>query len=328
MTPIRSLLVATDFSEAARHAVDRVALLSAQLEATATLLHVDNSSRAPEPQRRFAPLRRTSASSSHGMVDVIARELRTAHRIDVQAETRRGDVCDQILLMSGGADLVALASKRRNPLHRWIFGSTPGRLLGRCRRPMLVVKQAPKGPYRRVLVLTDFSAESAAAAELAACIAPAAELHLFHAIGLRDETEMRFAEVPESVIRNQRMKRKATAQIRMERTMETINPRSNRFVHAFRHGSAVPLALLKQRAIDADLLVVARRARLIASSFPFWSVARRLSDGCACDVLVVPAMDSSQTVSVLPQLASNSCAKKQSMRSSEPCEALTRLLGE
>lgn len=303
---IRSLLVATDLSPEARHAVDRVSQLSRQLGATATLLHVDNTPAEREPERRFAPLRRSVISPAHRIVDRMASELAAAHGIGVQAETRRGDVCDQILLMSETADLLSMATKRRNPLHRLVFGSIPGRLLDRCRKPMLLVKQAPRGPYRRVLVLTDFSDESVAAAALAARIAPEAELHLFHAIPLRDETEMRMAEVPASVIRTQRLKAKAAAQIRMDRAMASIGDAASRFAHAFGHGNIVPLALLKQRALDSDLLVVANRTRPDARNFRFWRTARRLSDDCPCDVLVVPTLHRGLASEVSTQAAPRS----------------------
>ena len=288
---IRSFLVATDLSAEARLAVDRVALLSAQLGTAMTLLHVDKPTSEREPETRFAPLKPEATWPEHRRLNLLAHELTAAHRIEVGAATRRGDVCEQILLMSKTADVLAMASKRRNPLHRLIFGSIPGRLVDRCRKPVLVVKRAPREAYRRVLVLTDFSTSSINAAELAACIAPAAELHLFHAIDLRDETEMRFAEIPDSVIRKQRFKRRAAAQVRMDLALESIDVPSSRLTHGFGHGRVVPLALLKQQALDSDLLVVARRIRPAAKSFLFWSIARRLYDDCTCDVLVVHKED-------------------------------------
>lgn len=288
---IRSILVATDLSEEAELAVDRVALLSVQLGTGMMLLHVDRPTTDREPVARFAPLRPVTTCTGHKKLSLLANELSAAHGIEVQAATRRGDVCEQILLMSETADVLAMTSKRRNPLHRLVFGSIPGRLVERCRTPVLVVKRFPREAYRRVVVLTDFSASSIAAAEFAACIAPAAELHLFHAIDLRDETEMRFAEVPETVIRKQRLKRRAAAQARMDSALESIDVPSSRLAHGFGHGKVVPLALLKQQALDSDLLVVARRFRPVAKSFLFWSIARRLSDDCPCDVLVVPTKE-------------------------------------
>ena len=290
--PIRSLLAATDFSEEAWHAVDRVGYLSSELKATATVLHVDKSRPDREPERRFTPPARSGNLPAHRSLDAVATELAAIHRIEVRAETRRGDVYDQLLLMAKTVDVVALSSKRRNPLHRLVFGSIAGRLLDRSTTPVLLVKQAPRGPYRRVLVLTDFSERSIAAAELAARIAPEAELHLFHAIDLRDETDMRFAEVPDSVVRNQRLKRMAAAQTRMDKAVSSIRAPSSRIAHAFGHGNVVPLALLKQRTLASDLLVVARSSRPSARSFLFWSNARRLSDECLCDVLVVPTIES------------------------------------
>jgi nucleotide-binding universal stress UspA family protein len=288
---ISSLLAATDFSEEAQHAVDRVGYLARELNATATLVHIDKSRPNSEQEGTLAPSERSPTLPGHLELELAASELAAAHEIDVRAETRRGDVCDQLFLMANAVDMIAVSAKQRHPLHRMVFGSIAGRLLDRCRKPVLVVKRAPQGPYRRVLVLTDFSERSIAAAELAACIAPEAELHLFHAIDLRGETDMRFAEIPDSVIRMHRLKRKAAAQIEMDRTLASLGLPSSRFAHAFGHGSVVPLALLKQRALDSDLLVVAKRFRPVTRSFILWSNARRLSDECPCDVLVVPTID-------------------------------------
>jgi nucleotide-binding universal stress UspA family protein len=290
-TALRSLLVATDLCDAAGHAVDRIARLAGQIGASATVAHVDRSWSAPAAARHPAPSRHEPDRSARQRLSVLARDLASTHGIVVRAESRRGDVCEQILAMSATADLLALSSKRRHPLHRFVFGSVAGRLLDRCRKPMLLVKRPAREPYRRVLILMDFSARSIEAAEFAAQIAPAAELHLFHAINLRDETDMRFAEVPDSLIRRQRVQRRAVAQARMDHTVGVLDAPAERLVRAFGYGDVAPLALLKQRALDSDLLVVAKQARRGTRSLRFWSTARRLSDNCACDVLVMPIRD-------------------------------------
>ena len=46
---------------------------------------------------------------------------------------------------------------------------------------MLVVKRPVRGPYRRVLVATDFSDQSGQALEFSLRLAPGAKVHILHA---------------------------------------------------------------------------------------------------------------------------------------------------
>ncbi len=55
------------------------------------------------------------------------------------------------------------------------------RLLRRSRLPILVVKDRPRGPYRRILAATEFSVPSRHAIELAARLFPEQMLTVFHA---------------------------------------------------------------------------------------------------------------------------------------------------
>lgn len=149
------------------------------------------------------------------------------------------------------------------------------------------------GPEHTVLVLTDLTAESVAAAKVAAAVAPAARIHLFHVLSRDEEEEMRIVGIAPAVIRRQRQVLTADAHIRMHALVSSIEG-SERFVYAVGHGDLVPLTLHKIEAIGADLLVLHRRPRPVVRAFWRAGTAQRLVDRSPCHVLAVhrdPARD-------------------------------------
>jgi nucleotide-binding universal stress UspA family protein len=137
-----------------------------------------------------------------------------------------------------------------------------------------------------VLVLTDLSKESVAAAKVAAAVAPAAQVHFFHVLSLREEEEMRMVGIAPAVIRRQRRVMMAQAHIRMHELVSHLEGAS-RFVYAFGHGSLIPVVLRKIEAIAADLLVLVRKPRSGLRAIWRPGTAQRLVDRCSCHVLAV-----------------------------------------
>jgi nucleotide-binding universal stress UspA family protein len=94
-----------------------------------------------------------------------------------------GDPAEEILL-AGDAErcgLIVVGLGQEEPFGRFGLGRTIDRLLRRSRLPILVVKGRPRGPYRRILAATEFSASSRHAIELAARLFPEQMLTVFHA---------------------------------------------------------------------------------------------------------------------------------------------------
>ena len=144
----------------------------------------------------------------------------------------------------------------------------------------------PLGPGHKVLVLTDLSDESVAAAKVAAAVAPAAQVHLFHVLSLREEEEMRMVGIAPAVIRRQRRVIMVQAHLRMHELVSHLEG-SSRFVYAFGHGSLNPVVLRKIESIGADLLVLARKPRSGLRALCRPGTAQRLVDQCRCHVLAV-----------------------------------------
>ena len=55
------------------------------------------------------------------------------------------------------AALLIIGARGASGMRAWLLGATAERLLGLTRRPILLVRQAPREPYRKVIVAVDCS---------------------------------------------------------------------------------------------------------------------------------------------------------------------------
>ncbi len=174
----RPLLCATDFSPAANAALDRAARLAVQHGQPLHLVHVFDWTHhalriafGKEPllqlrlqEKLHATLKETAAG--------IAGTGATAECELVDGKVAPGIVAAAAARQAG---LVVLGAHGEGLLGT-MLGSTVERVLRQGSTATLVVRQHSHGPYRRVLVATDFSAEANAALRAALTLAPDAAL--------------------------------------------------------------------------------------------------------------------------------------------------------
>jgi nucleotide-binding universal stress UspA family protein len=151
------IVAATDFSPDAGYAVSRAALLASQYRASLELLHVVSRS-SLDALREWV---RTPADFAERMVADVRRllqegaaDIARSTGIAATARVEIGEVTDLVLSHCDHAGLLAVGAHGLNPLRDAILGTTVERLVGRCRRPILVVRRPPAA-YRNVLVPVD-----------------------------------------------------------------------------------------------------------------------------------------------------------------------------
>jgi nucleotide-binding universal stress UspA family protein len=271
MTRFKSILVATDFSPAAEHAIRRAGMLAAQHACPLTLLHVMNPAGSPALRRLFMrpidlDLKRVQVRAS---LRRCAKALIARHGIAVTFDVVVGDATESILHASEHADLVVCGPHDGATLKDRVLAGTADRLVRTCRKPVLVVRQgAVDHPYRRVLVPVDFSACSEAALGLASSLSSRAEVHVFH--------------VPEAEDADARARLHALAQqagLEPDRVDISVDTGG---------GPAWRSALDQEQRLQADLIVAGKQGRSTLADFLLGSVARRLLAHARCDVLVLP----------------------------------------
>jgi nucleotide-binding universal stress UspA family protein len=178
MSKISNVLVAIDFTEGSKAALDYAAVLAHRLRARLLALHTVPPYITYEPLPAFpapAPLdperlRKTleelrqfvtPPGSQHPLAEVFVRE---------------GDPADEILAEAAGSgiDLVVLGTHGRRGFERWMLGSVTERVARRAECSVLgVPPPAGNAPFARVLCGLDLSESSAETLTQAAAVAQA-----------------------------------------------------------------------------------------------------------------------------------------------------------
>nr|MCU0964254.1 universal stress protein [Burkholderiaceae bacterium] len=214
------ILAATDFSAPARHAADRAARLAHEFGATLTLMHVLPGGALQELRQWLGTghvMEQQLHDDARRQLGLLVAELQTHRHLAARAVNASGSVLDEINREAEALDaaLLVLGARGAGFLRRLVLGSTSERLLRRTTRPLLVVRQMPHEPYRRVLVALDFSPWSAHAVTLARRVAPHARLLLFHAYQVPFEEKLHFAGVDLATIDRYRQRARADANQRV-----------------------------------------------------------------------------------------------------------------
>ena len=149
---IRSILLPTDFSECARHAVPYAAELARLVGARVVCLH---DVEPVVPAVGWTPIAEPLPVADVGeqLEDSAARELPRFARceefegLDVEDVITRGEAAAEIVRVASerAADLIVISSHGRAGLGRILFGSTAESVVRHAPCPVLVVKP-PAGP--------------------------------------------------------------------------------------------------------------------------------------------------------------------------------------
>lgn len=294
MAPIKSILVATDFSPHGNNALRRAAVLAEQHAARLTMLHVVDPAGSRALRSWFSSTIDVELKTvqTRATLRRFAKEIIGRHGVAPKFDVLAGNAFEEILSRSMRADLVVVGQRgTAASLKDLVVGSTTERLLRLSRKPVLVVKRGGDAPYRQVLVPIDLTHRSEAVLAAAAGLARNAALHVFHARPLRDEYDMQMADVPSAVIGEYREIRRGESRARMREMIARVGIRGGRAFVSAAEGTPSPLTLAQEKSLDADLIVAGKQGRSAMADFLLGSVSRRLLAGSSCDVLIVPSTE-------------------------------------
>lgn len=167
-----------------------------------------------------------------------------------------------------------------------LLGSTAERMVRRASRPMLVVKQPPRGPYRRLLIPVDFSPASLPAWACAQALAPGAKFLLLHAFEVPFEARLRSAGVQEETLRRYREIAQSQAERAMQSFVAAAGLPSGAVATLVLHGDASSLIIEQEQERDCDLIVVGKHGESMVDDFLLGSVTKHVLQESQGDVLV------------------------------------------
>jgi len=287
------LLAAVDFSPPSRHAALRAAVLARQQGRGLVLLHA-------LPEAPLAQMRQwlgADNAAEQALRDEAAQRLDTLATTlgrsgaTVQARVLTGSPVDLVLHEADAlaTPLLVLGARGTGYLRRLVLGSTAERLLRRSPRPLLVVRQTPHEPYRRVLVALDFSPWSAQALALARQVAPGARLLLASVFEVPFEPKLRFAGVDEGTIAQYRRRGRAEALQRLQALAAGAGLAPADWEPLVLEGDASLRLVEAEQEHDCDLVVLGKHGVSAAVDLLLGSTTQHVLAEGAADVLVSTA---------------------------------------
>jgi nucleotide-binding universal stress UspA family protein len=291
MTALGPILVATDFSSHARHAADRAARLAHETHAALTLMHVLpgeplarmrewlGASSAPEEKMR---------EEAHHRLHELAAELASSRQVPVDALHASGSPLDEILQAADRLDaqLLVLGARGVGFLRRLVLGTTSERLMRRTDRPLLVVRQLPHEPYRRVLVAVDFSPWSGEAVALVRRVAPSAHIVLLTAFQVPFEEKLHFAGVDAATVETYRRQARAQATQAVHALAREARLLPSQWEPCVVEGDASLRIVESEQAHDCDLVVLGKHGQSATADLLLGSVTKHVLAEGSADVLV------------------------------------------
>lgn len=287
--PPRRLLLATDLDGRGDRALDRALACAHEWQAVLVALTVLEPGSADRPDWRDAL--GGSPGPGPSLREIAEQRLRAdlaTAQLPLTVRAVAGPVAETILAVAAAEDseLIVTGVARNPPLSRVILGSTVDALAARSTRPLLLVRNRVHGPYRHVLVGTDFEPASRHALEQAATLFPQAAFTLFH---VYDSALPALAAVvdpmPGLEAGRAAAEREAQAFLETSRLPPALRGR----VHVqLAHGH--PGLRLRQRgALHPDeLVVLGTRQRRGLLGLLLGSQAQRMVEMAPNDVLLVP----------------------------------------
>jgi nucleotide-binding universal stress UspA family protein len=182
--------------------------------------------------------------------------------------------------------LLLMGARGPHFVREHILGSTTERVLRTSLRPLLVVKQRPHSPYRRILAAVDFSAHAEAAINIAHAWLPSADIVLLHAFEVEFETTLHLAGVGESEINKYRIQAREAAKLEMEAFIERLQVPGRLVSRLFVHGAPTLHILEQEQLLDPDLIVMGKHGLSALEELLLGSVTQHVLAYSRCDVLV------------------------------------------
>lgn len=292
MNSLRSIVTATDLSAPSRHAASRAAMLAKSSGASMTLMHTVGSAAFDDLRRWLGVGDETSGKvdqDARRQLQEVATEVSKRHSIDVRTHLTVGHPVDQITRHADelDADLIVTGTRGAGFFRGVLVGSTAERVARRSSRPVLLVRQLPRAPYRRILIPVDFSEWSLASIDLARQLAPKATLVLMHALELPYEGKLRLAGVADDVVMRYRNEARREAQQRLRALATEAGLRMNQTQMITPDGADPWMLIVQQeQEQDCDLIVIGRQGRHALDELLLGSTARMVISEGASDTLV------------------------------------------
>lgn len=305
MKAFSKVLAVTDLSAPARHALERGFQLAEEIQARYTIAHaieldvldalrdwiadeVSNVKNKLEQEAKSTLSEQLALISKHHQADVNTQVI-CGPRLKVIA-----DLAEQLSI-----DLLVIGARGQGFLKHRLLGSTASRLIRKSvKHPVLVVKQPPHEPYRRVLIPIDFSAASVEAIRAAMRLALDAEITLLHVFQVPFEGQIAYAGVDEDIVKQYRIATRDKALMSIRASADAAGLDIGDYTPLIVHGDPSQSVLDQEQQFDIDLIVMGKHGKGFTEELLLGSVTKHVLYESQCDVLIVDGGASEKGVQI------------------------------
>lgn len=264
------VLLASDFTARSDRPLDRALQFAAEKNGRLAIVHVlEGVDRPGVVDNTTAGRLRADLPSQAADAELVIR-TGSAPKVLAQTASKRG------------SDLIVTGVARYNAIGDYLLGTAVDHIIRNAEVPVLIVRARPKGPYRQVLVATDYSDCSRVALLTAARLLPDALITLVHAFHVPFEGWLKGDDVKEYV------RKEAQDGLDAFLAHPDILPDLRMRIEALvEEGDTGSVVVRKLAETAADLLVLGTHGR---SGFAYATIGSQAEAMLACvntDVLMV-----------------------------------------
>lgn len=301
MRTIKKILVGTDYSEAGHRAEHRAVMVSA----IAGVESIEFMEPATTTDKPLEGMHSTSTAKmmirSHELFPATFRHGGKSSLRKKDLVWRRTVACGKLSRalsqrsVEDAADLIVVASEKESLLSHLFAQRQIIDLVRASKRPVLLVKQTPSRYYERVLIATDFSAESMEAAKVALSIAPGAHFTYLHAFRIVGEGMLWDSGIAPEIMAGYRTRARDNAAVQLNQFIASLGKEKHLMSPVVQYGTTVGILKAFADKLNIDLIAIGKHGRSRFSELLIGDVKRRMISESKCDLLIAPVCSSERT---------------------------------
>jgi len=281
---MKTLLVATDLSGRSERALERAMALAKEAAAALAVVHVVDEDLPPA-------LAETQVDEARRLLQARCDALADGGRPEVTVEVVRGRPHAAIRAAAArhGAELVVLGTHRHDLWRDMFRGTTAERVVRTCPVPVLLVRDAVDGPYRRVLAAVDFSVFARRAVEFTLGFLPNADVELIHAFNVPFAGFLKGEDTRDQMLAEIDGRFRKLLDEEMATFLAHLDDAARHLGCVMQEGGVREVITARVQQTTPDLLVIGTHGKSGLAHAFLGSVAEDLLRSPPCDVLTVGA---------------------------------------
>lgn len=291
---MRTIVAATDYSAWAHFALERAAQLARASGAEFHVLHAPSRGRWSQGggvlSQFFGGGNEPSIEDERERLATEAAGPARRFRVRPECHVLPGRPAEEISAFANAreADLVVMGTRGESGLRAQAVGGTALKVLWQSLVPVLMVRQAADGPYRRVLVATDLSERSLHVVRTALAVFPKASATLLHAYRGEHEATLELTGAPAEARRDYVAAEAEAAAAGLEaQRVQALGGSRRRLARFISHSHPVPAIQKAVAELKPDVVVLGKHAGPRWEEQVLGSVVQNLVQQLKTDVLVV-----------------------------------------